>query len=507
MLQVYKNQNVGQAQMQAPTMRRITTGGVAGLMPTDTIQAGQKMAGAISNAMTEYQRIQDNADLADALSELQVQSMTYQGDYKKTRGGIAARDAGQEWMQNVLSSGQEISKRFDGRADLKAQFGQMVKNLGAQSFQNGTNYSVAQNEVYLDDMRKGAMASFKMTLATGSPQQIEQEKSRLLEKLALTYPAGRDLSAVVVAVEQEQAESLLERSISEGDFAEALALWNDFKPQLGVKAPAWLKQIKEAQKAELHFAITVAEFERKKAERLEKAAGAEAEKRLTDLLSGGGLSVADVQGYRDFLSADDYRAWTERALNGPKPATQDDRAEFIRLTDMQIRGEDVSKAAESAYLDGKITQSTYKDFTSAVISEEDKGLLSYLDNALKPSELNANPAQGVSYANARADAMMYLRKNRSAAFKDKDAYIRGVVGRYSLVDPADSTLALPMPRFFEGARADINQQSLDDALLRATDAFNNGDISQEEYEEESERIQNLLNAWTRRQSRRTQMEE
>ncbi len=507
MLQVYKPQNMGQATLQAPRMRTITTGGVAGLMPTDNIVMGKKAMGAISNALTEYQRVQDNADLADALSELQVQSMTYQGDYKKTRGGIAARDAGKEWMQNVLSAGQEISKRFEGRADLKAKFGQMVKNLGAQSFQNGTNYSVAQNEVYLDDMRKGAMASFKMTLATGTPQQIEQEKSRLLEKLAMTNPIGRDMSAVIMAVDQEQAESLVERSIAEGDFVEAMARWKDFKPQLGVKAPAWLKQIKEAKKAELRLAITVDEFNRKKAERLEKAAGAEAEKRLTDLFSGPGLSVADVQSYREFLSADDYRAWTERALNGPKVATQDDRAMFISLTDMQIRGEDVSKAAQSAYLDGKITQSTYKDFTSAVVSEEDKGLLSYLDNALKPSELNQNPAQGVSYANARADAMMYLRRNKAAPFKDKDAYIRGVVGRYSLVDPADSTLALPMPRFFEGARADINSATLDDALLRTQEAFERGDISQEEYEEESERIQNLLNAWTRRQSRRSQMEE
>lgn len=493
--------------MQAPTMRRITTGGVAGLMPTDTIQAGQSMAGAISGALTEYQRVQDNADLAEAMNELQVQAMTFQGDYKKTRGGIAARDAGKEWLDNVVNSGREISKRFEGRADLQRKFGEAVQKFGAQSFENGMVYSIAENEVYLDDMRKNAVAAFKTTLAIGTPQQIVQEKKRLGETIALTTKEGRDFTADILAMDRMEAEGLVERSISEGDFAEALALWKDFKPQLGEKAPAWLKQIKEAQDSALRLSITLDEYEHKRAERVMKAAGAEAEKRLTDLFSGAGLSVADVQGYREFLSADDYRAWTERALSGPKVATQDDRAVFVDLTDRQVRGEDVSKAARSAYLDGKITQSTYKDFTSAVMSEEDKSLLSYLDNALKPSELNANPAQGVSYANARADAMMYLRKNRSAAFKDKDAYIRGLVGRYSLVDPTDSTLALPMPRFFEGARADVNQQSLDDALLRATDAFNNGDISQEEYEEESERIQNLLNAWTRRQPRRTQMEE
>ncbi len=507
MLTVYKNQSVGQAQMQAPTMRRITTGGVSGLMPTDAIQAGQKMAGAISGALTEYQRVQDNADLAEAMNELQVQAMTFQGDYKKTRGGIAARDAGREWMQQILSAGKEIGKRFEGRADLQQAFGQAVQKFGAQSFDNGMVYSIAENEVYLDDMRKNAVAAFKTTLAIGTPQQIVQEKKRLGETVALTTKEGRDFTADLLAMDRMEAEGLVERSISEGDFAEALALWKDFKPQLGEKAPAWLKQIKEAQASAMRLSITLDEYEHKRAERVMKAAGAEAEKRLTDLFSGAGLSVADVQGYREFLSPDDYRAWTERALSGPKVATQDDRAVFVDLTDRQNRGEDISKAARDAYLDGKITQSTFKDFTSAMMSEEDKSLLSYLDNALKPSEMNTNPAHGVNYANARADAMMYLRRNKTAPFKDKDAFIRGVARRYSLIDPNNSTMALPMPRFFEGSRTNINQQTLEDAMLRTQEALERGVITQAEYDEEAERLENLLAVWRRMQAGRAQMEE
>ena len=172
MLQVYKNQSVGQAKLQAPTMRRITTGGAAGLMPTDTIEAGRGLAGAISNAMTEYQRVQDNADLAEAMNELQMQAIGYQAEYKKTRGGITARDAGRVWLDNVRTAGLEIGKRFEGSRDLQQAFGQAVQKFGAQSYENGMVYSMAENEVYLSDMRKNAVAAFKATIATGSPQQI-----------------------------------------------------------------------------------------------------------------------------------------------------------------------------------------------------------------------------------------------------------------------------------------------------------------------------------------------
>lgn len=497
MLQVYKNQNVGQASLQAPTMRRITTGGVAGLMPTDTIQAGQKMVGAISNAMTEYQRVQDNADLAEAMNELQMQAIGYQAEYKKTRGGLTARDAGREWLDNVRTAGIEIGKRFEGRRDLQQAFGLAVQKFGAQSYENGMVYSMAENEVYLSDMRKNAVAAFKTTIATGSPQQIAQEKTRLLQTIAQTEKPGRDLTAEIMAADRMEAEGVIERSIAENDFAEALALWKDFKPQLGEKATAWLKQIKEAQIANLKLSISLDEYQHKKAERVAKAAGAEAEKVLTDLFTGAGLSVADVQKFRELLSPDDYRAWSERALSGPKVATQDDRAVFVDLTDRQNRGEDIGKAAKDAYLDGRITQSTYKDFTSAVMSDEDKSLLSYLDNALKPSEMNTNPAHGANYANARADAMMFLRQNKAAPFKDKDAFIRNVARRYSLIDPNNSTLALPMPRFFEGSRSNINRQTLDDAAIRTQEAFESGRLTQAEYEEECERIENLSSVWER----------
>ena len=75
MLQVYKNQNMGQAQLDAPQMRQISTDGVAGLMPTDNIAMGRKAMGAIFDAMAERQRVQDNTDLAAASSELQKQAI------------------------------------------------------------------------------------------------------------------------------------------------------------------------------------------------------------------------------------------------------------------------------------------------------------------------------------------------------------------------------------------------------------------------------------------------
>ena len=248
MLQIYKNQNVGQPQLQAPQMRQIGTDGVAGLMPTDNIAMGRKAMGAIFDAMAERQRVQDNTDLAAASSELQKQAIAFQSQYRQQNMGRDARDAGDVWAQNVGEMAGKIGEQFQGRPDLQQRFKAAADEMAMRSYVSGFTYADQEEAKYREATSNEKLAILSDAIGTGTPMDIATAKQDYEATLALLYP-GRNLQPELMAADRLVAGGLIDRALADGDIVEARALYKEQHDQLGKDAPSYLSKIEAKQEA------------------------------------------------------------------------------------------------------------------------------------------------------------------------------------------------------------------------------------------------------------------
>ncbi|WP_446425384.1 hypothetical protein [Mailhella sp.] len=474
-----------------------------GLTVTESIKTGVK-------AYEDYQK----AKVTQAFTEFQdrMNRDLYEEGGILTRQGEDAAKSPQDFEAAATRHVNEIQKDMELSNYAFESLKETVKGYKTDTLPTVLKYSTTQthkaligrDEALAEQYKNSAMlgrddkAIYIADIARGS-RAIADAKRRAGatdEEIAVAqadYVSGAyyDMAVADLALgKTAKAESFLkQKGIFTGEHAAKLA-----------------EKVQDTRLANMKLMIQRDEYETKRADRLLKKAGQVVEKNLTDAFFKGELELSQVQEMRDFLSADDYQKWAERASTGFIAATKDDPATYITLTTKQAGNEDTRDDAERAYIGGKITKSTYDALTSGATEAENKQIYSYLSNALKPSELNANPAAGENYANARRDLDQYLRRNPDATYQEKDEAVRGIAKRYSLINTDKMTLALPMPTLFQGSRADINGATLAVAKRRTVAAFKAGLISQEQLEEESERIQNLTSAWNRLNAGNTQQD-
>lgn len=376
MLQIYKQQNMGQAQLNAPQMRNITTGGVAGLMPTDNIVMGKKAMGAIFDAMAERQRVQDNTDLAAASSELQKQVIAFQSQYRQQNMGRDARDAGDVWAQNVGELAGKISEQFQGRPDLQARFKQAAQEMAVRSYASGFSYADQEEAKYRDATREEKLALLTDAIGSGTPMDIASAKQDYEATLALLYP-GRNLQPELMAADRLVAGGLIDRALAENDIREARALYGEQKAQLGKDAPSYLSKIDA------------------KAEALEKKAEANRTKAGKTIMAGYADAEYQAKNMGDVSTLEKMAADLGRL-------GLTEEAEKCRNAAETWRGmEDISKLSLPE-LAQKIESATgslksEKDVDAhRRLSTQSKAMLDVYNHRLKA--LNADPAQAADTA-------------------------------------------------------------------------------------------------------------
>ena len=472
-----------------------------GLAAADAVQTGVK-------AYEDYQK----AKVTDAYTEFmdRMNADLYSEGGILTRQGEEAAKSPQDFEQAAERHVSEISKDFELSPYAVESLKETVKGYKTDTLPTVLKYSTTQtrkaligrDEALAEQYKNSAMLSrdnramYVADIARGS-RAIADAKRRAGatdEEIAVAQSefvsgAYYDMAVADLALgKTDKAESFLkQKGIFTGEHAARLA-----------------EKVQDTRLANMKLMIQRDEYEAKQADRLIKKAGQVVEKNLTDTFFQNKLTLEQVQEFKDFLSADDYQKWAERASTGFIAATKDDPATYIALTTKQDSNADIRADVQRAYMGGKITKSTYDQLTTGATEAVNKQIYAYLSNALKPSELNANPAAGENYANARRDLDQYLRRSPAATYEEKDKAVRGIAKRYSLINTDKMTLALPMPTFFQGSRADINGATLDATEDRTVEALKRGDITPEEFAEECERIRNMRRAWARLEAGETQ---
>ena len=343
----------------------------------------------------------------------------------------------------------------------------------AMQFQENALLNRDNPELYLQNIRDGAASVVAALSKTGASKEEKMVAQQEYISGAFYAMAKADLDA--------GKTDTAEKFLNEGRFN-------------GTHRAAIEGQIRDTRLANMRLAISIDAYNDRVAERRRKQLSDEAEKAMTDRFTAGNLSVSDVRSARSILSPEEYRKWTERAVKGWEPATHDDRRTYIELTDLSLAGEDVTAEARQAYLDGRITQTTYNELTIKERNAENDRLAKGIFNTLKGSVLNPKEGQAESCNAAMNEWNQWIKSHGNASYEEKLNMQRSIIRRYSLIDPNSMTMTMPMPRFFNGSRGDISFASLVDATNRLEAALQSGQISQEEYDEDRKKIENLTQA-------------
>lgn len=222
-------------------------------------------------------------------------------------------------------------------------------------------------------------------------------------------------------------------------------------------------------------------------QRAEKLMHDAASKDLDHALANHELSPTWIEANRARLSPDDYR-YAYKAL-------ESDSATDINLyADLRERasgGQDVRDDARKALTDRRISRGDYDRLVSEVESERPgwyKRGAGFIQNALKPSDINPDPAAPQRFANALDDWGRWASENPKATeAQASDAY-RRITSEYALIKLDMITLSGRMPRFLVGDRQAPNFDATEDATVRA---LKEGRIDRAEFERQA----SLIKQW------------
>ncbi len=225
-------------------------------------------------------------------------------------------------------------------------------------------------------------------------------------------------------------------------------------------------------------------------QRAEKLMNDAASKDMDHALANGQLTPAWIEANRNRLSADDYR-YAYKALEG-ESAT--DVNLYADLRERASGGQDVRTDARKALTDRRISRGDYDRLVSEVESERPgwyKRGAGYIQNSLKPSDVNPDPAAPQRFANALDDWGRWASENPKATEAQANDAYRRITSEYALMKLDMITLSGRMPRFLVGDRQAPDFDSTESATVRA---LQEGRIDRAEFERQAQLIKQWRDA-------------
>lgn len=229
--------------------------------------------------------------------------------------------------------------------------------------------------------------------------------------------------------------------------------------------------------------------------RQEKEAAEEASKQGDQLFASGKLTEDWVEENRSVLDEKDYRYFYKK-LSGSENVT--DAMTYADLRSRASGGEDVREESREALRSGRLKIADYDKIVSRLEQDVPNWMArgeNHIKTSLRVSDINPDPAAAQRQAQALDDWNDWAVENPEATVDQAQVEYRRIVKEYALIDAEEMELVLRMPSLAVGGR-----QSLDlEATIQTTiDAYQSGELSQEQFEEQSE----LLLRWEEAKKRR-----
>lgn len=232
-------------------------------------------------------------------------------------------------------------------------------------------------------------------------------------------------------------------------------------------------------------------------EKSQKQASDNLSKEGDSLLANGQLTAQWIESHRATLEPNEFR-YFYKSLSGTEEAATNPRV-FADLYLKAAQGQDVRDDARDALVDKH--QLSRADFTkiTGLVDQERPGWFKrgtqFINETLKPSELEHDPAGHQSLAYALQDWQEWGEKHPDATDGDARKMQNEIANHYRLIPDNQVTLTMPAPPHLIGTRANpVDEQGRPDPMLNATArrmtaALKAGQITADEAQREALLIQ------------------
>lgn len=325
--------------------------------------------------------------------------------------------------------------------------------------------------------------------ARGSPEQAETFKTQGL--LAITDAVAAGVIDPVSGVKRAQKfrSDVVSAQVRQDIFtnphaAEEKLLQGGYEDLDPEQRTIWLERASTRAEARERQALAAEDRALRLSEKAEREQQDVRQKEGDRLLAQGQLTPDWIEQNRDRLSAEDYRYFYRQLTDEGSSSRKTDPTMYSDLRLRAGQGEDVRAEARQALQHGLIKT---EDFDRLTKLSEDAGIEgalpnwfkrgeAHITNALKPSDLNDDPAAPQRFANAMDDWNAWARKNPNASEEEASKRYQSLVRDYALVQWDQMTLTMRRPRHLVGGLQAPDLDATEDALLAEFEAKHAGDM-------------------------------
>jgi hypothetical protein len=208
-----------------------------------------------------------------------------------------------------------------------------------------------------------------------------------------------------------------------------------------------------------------------------------AQKDMDDAVRLGTLTPAMLRQYRDVLSPDDYRYFSQRISGTGEKVTNNNV--YADLLVRASSGQDITPEARRQYTLGNIKEN---DFERLVSISSGSGWYKRgaqtISGALRVSEINPDPAAAQRQTSAMNDWYDWANSQdpQKVTIEQANSAAQRIVREYAIIDTQNNVLTLRLPTYAVGGRENFDYN----ATLKATErALREGKISSEEFANQS----------------------
>jgi hypothetical protein len=363
-------------------------------------------------------------------------------------------------------------------------------------------FEANQRAAYTEDTARLAIDSAR-TQAFQDPSRFAElvaERNALIDNMRL----APDQRARIKATAQYQIARDAVAGMVEADATGALEMLRRPAGMSGVLAVEALSATDRANLMEAaeRRRLSLAAQAEQLANRREKDVQDATSKQGDQLVAQGQLTARWIEDNRERLSAEDFR-YFYKELNGGGE-TGSEPKNMLLYADLRERasfGQDIRGEARAALVNGDIRREDYDRLLGEVEADRAGWYArgsDYIATSAGVSDLNPDPAAAQRKAMMLDDWAEWSQANPKATDDQAEAAYKRIVTEYAIIDYEQMLLVKRKPRYLAGTRSAPN---FDATIADTAAAFERGEITQAELDEQAALIRELEEAWQRAQTK------
>lgn len=451
-------------------------------------QAGQRLAGTVSNISDRIVQQQSQYDIASARTELLSADINARSELAKDpdwttyeqRYTEAITKAQSTAASKIKNGAARASFEQDAKLDVTRGVGQIREMARVKEVDTGranlADLGDTNRELFLqaaDEPTRAAIIKNQQAALTGAMDKgYITDSERVAHSRAWTENAAEGWISM-----QSPAKQLDVLANPKGTVADYIPA--DKRVEIADAA-----QRQRVADENLRYQLS---------ERALKASSDAASKDGDRLLAQGQMTTDWIERNRNRLDPSDYR-YFYKALSGAGDAPRNPMI-YADLRDRSGRGEDVRQEARDALKLGQIGTSDYDRVVGEVEQERPgwyKRGVDYIATSAAVSQLNPDPAAAQRKAAMLDDWQTWGQQNKKATDDEAQQAYKRLVSEYALINFSQLTLVKRQPQFLVGNRTTPDLHATAEATVNA---FREGRISRAEFDKQAALIKEWEDAY------------